>query len=56
MTDYHLPAGFSGYRQNLFALGQVWGDGLFHENVIALAEGGNGLGHMLPVLGAEHQG
>lgn len=56
MADHHLPAGLPSHGQNFFALGKIRRNGLLHENVIALAQGGNGLGDMLPVLGAEHQG
>ena len=53
MAHDHLPAGFPGDPQQLLAFPDVWGDGLFQQNVIALPQGGNGLGDMLPVLGAD---
>ena len=54
VADDNLAGAVLGHFQNLLALVQLGGDGLLHEDVIALAQGGDGVAHMLAVHGGDH--
>ena len=54
MADDDLAGTVFRHLQNLLAFGKLWGNGLFHQDVIALFQCGNGMAHMLPVHGGDH--